>query len=80
MPSLVLVILGPAKTDSTSLSLNLNEYVDIVSYGPEHPYWTTRKCLNQDLTRNEWKIFINDFINSNKNLKLSSIAVLTCLV
>ena len=72
MPALV--ILGPAKTGTSSLALNLNQYVDIVWYGSEHPYWTTRACLNQDLTHDQWKTFINDFIDPNKNIKLSSIA------
>lgn len=64
-------ILGAAKAGTTSLSYNLDEYVDFVYYGIEHHFW--RACGNDVLTSNEWQIFINDFINPNKNVKMSDI-------
>ena len=66
-------ILGPAKAGTTSLSLNLNEYVDLVYYGTENHFW--RYCGNKALTRDEWEMFINDFINPNKTVKMSDIAL-----
>ena len=52
------VILGPAKTGTTSICDNLDEYVDIVYYGQEHHYWAS--CKHR-VTIQEWTHFLNDF-------------------
>lgn len=67
-----LIIVGPAKTGTSSLTLNLNQYIDLVSHGEEHHYWT-HGC-HSDLSIDEWTQFIDDFTNPAINATFSSIA------
>ena len=55
------------------MAYNLDEYVDFVFYGREHHYW--KNCGNDVVTSNEWEVNINDFVNPNKNFKMSDIAL-----